>query len=395
MTPLDFGHQRDANSASFERADPEAAVAATLTEMFGCLRGGHGYPGRPFLYTVPVVGGMWVTAPSAVAAGAVRGGNGLVTDVPQWLTFPGWRWVAAAIVVAVGVVLSRYVVRLAGRPIARRFRRQSVAQMALRLLRLGIVGVTLAVAAGVVGIELGNIVLSVTVFSAVLGIVLAPIVGSTINGLFILADQPYEIGDMIELEDGRRGFVDEITIRYTKVITLDNTSLVVPNSVMREQLVTNYSAEDERVRLGLDVLVTYGSDTERAKTLLRRAARNDEAVIGGGPDIRIGSARYPARPTVLRSSFADDGVLLRLRYWVTKPYKIPTIESRIRDRVWDTFRTDEADIRFAYPHRHLVFDDTSGTLDATVGGRDRNATRGGGAAEQHDPTGTRYPDEEQ
>jgi len=42
-----------------------------------------------------------------------------------------------------------------------------------------------------------------------------------------------------------------------------------------------------------------------------------------------------------------------------------------------------------------VFDDTSGTLDATVGGRDRNATRGGGAAEQHDPTGTRYPDEEQ
>jgi len=338
---------------------------------------------------------MWLAAPFAAAsAGAVRGGDGLVASVPEWAKFSGWQWVAAALVVVAGILASRYVVRLAGRPVARRFQRQSVAQIILRLLRLGIVAVSLVVAAGVVGFELGNIVLSVTVFSAVLGIVLAPIVGSTINGLFILADQPYEIGDMIELEDGRRGFVDEITIRYTKVITLDNTSLVVPNSVMREQLVTNYSAEDERVRLGLDVLVTYGSDTERAKTLLRRAARNDEAVIGGGPDIRIGSARYPARPTVLRSSFADDGVLLRLRYWVTKPYKIPTIESRIRDRVWDTFRTDEADIRFAYPHRHLVFDDTSGTLDATVGGRDRNATRGGGAAEQHDPTGT-YPDEEQ
>ena len=331
---------------------------------------------------------MWVTAPSAVAAGAVRGGNGLVTGVPQWLTFPGWRWVAAAIVVAVGVVLSRYVVRLAGRPVARRFRRQSVAQMVLRLLRLGIVGVSLAVAAGVVGIELGNIVLSVTVFSAVLGIVLAPIVGSTINGLFILADQPYEIGDMIELDDGRRGFVDEITIRYTKLFTLDNTFLVVPNSTMREQLVTNYSAEDERVRLELDVLVTYSSDTEQAKVLLRRAAREDEAVIGGGPDIRIGTARYPAGPTVLRSSFADDGVLLRLRYWVMKPYNIPTIESRIRDRVWDSFRADDADIEFAYPHRHLVFDDTSGTLDASIDTRGaRPAERAAEqAAEQHDPT---------
>jgi len=339
---------------------------------------------------------MWQTTPPAVVpAGAVGGRTVLAAGLPGWATFPGWRWVAAAVVVAAGVLLSRYVVRLAGRPVARRFRRQSVAQMALRLVRLGVVGVALGVAAGVLGFELGNIVLSVTVFSAVLGIVLAPIVGSVINGLFILADQPYEIGDMIELEDGRRGFVDEITIRYTKLFTLDNTFLVVPNSTMREQLVTNYSAEDERVRLGLNVLVTYASDTERAKTLLCRAARDDEAVISGGPDIRIGSARYPARPTALRSSFADDGVLLRLRYWVTKPYRIPTVESRIRDRVWDAFRTDDADIEFAYPHRHLVFDDTSGTLDATVEGRGRGGATGNGTgAERYEPADPRRADEE-
>ena len=313
---------------------------------------------------------MWLAAPYAVAsAGAVRGGDGLVAGVPEWTRFPGWRVVAAVVVVVVGVLVSRYVVRLAGRPVAKRFRRQSVAQTALRLIRIGVVVIALGMAARVLGFEFGNIVLSVTVFSAVLGIVLAPIVGSVINGLFILADQPYEIGDMIELEDGRRGFVDEITIRYTKLFTLDNTFLVVPNATMREQLVTNYSAEDERVRLGLDVLVTYGSDTERAKELLQRAAGRDAEVIGGGPDIRIGAARYPARPTALRSSFADDGVLLRLRYWVTKPYKIPTVESRIRDRVWESFRADAADIEFAYPHRHLVFDDTSGTLDATVESR--------------------------
>ena len=310
----------------------------------------------------------------------------VVVGLPEWAKFPGWRVVAAALVVALGVVASRYIVRLAGRPIAKRFRRQSVAQTALRLLRIGVVGISLVVAAGVLGLELGNIVLSVTVFSAVLGIVLAPIVGSVINGLFILADQPYEIGDMIEIEDGRRGFVDEITIRYTKLFTLDNTSLVVPNSTMREQLVTNYSAEDERVRLEMDVLVTYGSDTDRAKELLRRAAGRDTEVIGGGPDIRIGSARYPARPTVLRSSFADDGVLLRLRYWVTKPYKIPTIESRIRDRVWESFRADEADIEFAYPHRHLVFDDTSGTLDTTVSGRGGAEMGGRSTADTGDPT---------
>ena len=329
---------------------------------------------------------MMPSHPTRTGASPAALGGVPAAGVPEWATFPGWRVVAAALIVALGVVTSRYIVRLAGRPIAKRFSRQSVAQTALRLLRIGIVAVALGVAARLLGFEFANIVLSVTVFSAVLGIVLAPIVGSVINGLFILADQPYEIGDMIQIEDGRRGFVDEITIRYTKLFTLDNTFLVVPNSTMREQLVTNYSAEDERVRLGMDVLVTYGSDTERAKELMRRAAGRDTEVIGGGPDIRIGSARYPARPSVFRSSFADDGVLLRLRYWITKPYKIPTIESRIRDRIWESFRADEADIEFAYPRRHLVFDDTSGTLDATVGGRGAAAMDGRSAADAADPT---------
>ena len=313
------------------------------------------------------------TTPTPTPTPVPDGGRTLAAALPEWLLFPGWRWVLAALIVAVGILVSRYVVRLVGRPVARRFQRQSVAQMALRLVRLGVVLVTLGIAASVLGLEFGDIVLSVTVFSAVLGIVLAPIVGSTINGLFLLADQPFEIGDMIELDDGRRGFVDDITIRYTKMFTLDNTFLVIPNSEIREHLVTNYSAEDERVRLSLDVVVTYESDIDAARRSMCRAAAADDAVIEGGPDIRIGSARYPARPTVLKSDFGDDGVALTLRYWAKMPYKIPSIESRVRTRIWDAFDGSDADIEFAYPHRHLVFDETSGTLDATVG---RRAGRG-------------------
>ena len=328
------------------------------------------------------------TTPTATPSPGPGGGQTLASVLPEWLLFPGWRWVLAALIVAVGVFVSRYVVRLVGRPIARRFERQSVAQMALRLVRLGVVLVTLGIAASVLGLRFGDIVLSVTVFSAVLGIVLAPIVGSTINGLFLLADQPYEIGDMIELDDGRRGFVDDITIRYTKMFTLNNTFLVIPNSEIREHLVTNYSAEDERVRLALDVVVTYESDIDRARRLMRRAAAGDDEVIEGGPDIRVGSARYPARPTVLKSDFGDDGIVLKLRYWVTKPYKIPSVESRIRTRIRDAFTEADADIAFAYPHRHLVFDDTGGTLDRAVGDRDGRRARADDESVQTDFTGT-------
>ena len=295
------------------------------------------------------------------------GGEELLVEVlPGWLQFPGHRIVAALLVVAAGVWLSKLLVRLLGRPVARRFDRQSVAQTVLGLIRGSTVVAAVLVAGSLVGLGIGNIVLSVTVFSAVVGIILAPIVGNILNGIFVLADQPFEIGDMIALEDGTRGFVDDITIRYTRIFTLDNTFLVIPNGNIRERDVTNYSAEDERTRLSLDVLVTYESEIPTARQLMERAARDTDGVIEGGPDIRVGSARYPANPGCFIADYGDNGVLLRLRYWVKTPYKIAAIESAVRTEIQEAFATSAARVEMAYPHQHLVFDDTSGEARAAV-----------------------------
>jgi len=201
----------------------------------------------------------------------------------------------------------------------------------------------------------------------VVGVVLAPIVGSIINGVFVIADQPYEIGDMIELADsGTRGFVEDVTLRYTKMFTLDNTFLVIPNGNIRDRDVINYSAEDERTRLAIDVVVTYESDLDHARTVIERAARSVDGVISGGPGIRIGAARYPAGPTCYIDQFGDHGVHLRLRYWAEQPYKLLTVRSLVQTRVWDALA--ETDVEIAYPHQHLVFDENSGTARVDVAG---------------------------
>nr|WP_255246130.1 mechanosensitive ion channel family protein [Halolamina sp. CBA1230] len=284
----------------------------------------------------------------------------LAPHFPNWGRSPALSFLILVLFTAIGYAVSRYAVRLMGRRVAKRFRRQSVAQQVLRLIRATITLFFLLIAAGLVGLELGNIVLSVTVFSAVIGIVLAPLVGSVVNGLFLLADEPYEIGDMVELGDGTRGFVDDITIRYTKIFTLDNTFLVLPNDVIRSEKVTNLSAEDERTRLSLSVEVTYESDVATARSLIESAASKAEGVIEGGPDIRIGSARYPARPTCYIDEFHDDGIVLTLRYWIDRPYKLLTARSRVQTAIWERLDDEDVDVEIAYPHRHLVFDDTSG-----------------------------------
>lgn len=288
--------------------------------------------------------------------------------VVNWLlTTTLGRAVIALAVLFVGWYCSRLAVRMLGRPVAQRFERQSLTRTVLRMIRLSIMLATIAVAAGVMGIGAGNILLSVTVLSAAVGIILAPIVGNIISGLFVLADQPYEIGDMIEIVDARetglQGFIEDITLRYTKILSQDNTVLVVPNATIRERDVINYSAEDERTRRTLDMTVTYEGDLDEARQIMVRSARGVDGVIAGGPTIRIGSARYPARPTCHIAQYADHGVLLRLRYWLRTPYYDATIRSEIQSQIWEEL--EEADVDIPYPHMHHVFDETSGEARVT------------------------------
>ena len=292
------------------------------------------------------------------------------TMIPtSWLPFPVPAWAldifATLLILGLAWATSRLAVAVFGRRISQRFRRPSITRMVLRGIRGAIYFLAILAILPIYGVSLGDITLSVAVFSAAIGVVLAPIVGSIISGMFLLAAQPYEIGDMVEITDtGQRGFVDDITLRYTKIMTLDNTFVVVPNGEIRSRDVVNYSAEDTRTRQTLDVVVTYEGDLAKARDLVERAAKNVDRVIEGGPDIRIGSARYPAAPTCYIETFGDHGVHLRLRYWLEEPYKLLAAKSRVQTNVWQ--RLEDADVEIAYPHQHVVFDETSGQMEVGV-----------------------------
>lgn len=324
---------------------------------------------------IPLLSGslLQVGTPIGEPAGTPRSADTFSAFLPGWI--PAWifQLVLAVAVFAIGYYASTYVRQIVGRRIARRFQRPSVTRTILRSIQTLVVVLSGALALQIVGVPLGNIALSVTVFSAVAGFVLAPIIGSLVNGLFILSEQPYEIGDMIHLSDRDvYGYIEDITLRYTKLFTLDNTFLVIPNGSVRERDVINLSAEDARTRLELDVLVTYESDIDACRELIEQAAAAVDGVIEGGPEIRVGSARYPAKPTCFIETFGDHGVNLRLRYWVAEPYKLLNTRSDIQAKIWE--RQEDADMEMAYPHSHLYMDETSGTLQLGLGENEESET---------------------
>jgi len=106
---------------------------------------------------------------------------------------------------------------------------------------------------------------------------------------------------------------------------------------------------------------------------MEESARAVDGVISGGPAVRIGGARYPAAPDCLIGTFDDSGILLRMRYWVAEPYQMQAIQSKVQTNVWDAFA--DTGIEIAYPHSHLVFDETSGELQ--IGTDDDHQTASG------------------
>ncbi|MFW6437183.1 MAG: mechanosensitive ion channel family protein [Halococcoides sp.] len=301
--------------------------------------------------------------------------------VPDWII----SLAEAAIVILLAYVVQRVLTRMLKDRFRRQFDRPSLSRTAMRGVRVGVYALAVLIVLDIYGLGLGDITLSFAVFSAVVGVILAPIVGSFISGVFLLADQPYEIGDMVEIQDtGQRGFVEDITLRHTKIFTLDNTFVVIPNGTIRERDVLNYSAEDARTRQTIQIVVTYESDLDRARSLLVRSARRAEGVIEGGPDIRIGSARYPSEPVVLIETFGDHGINLSLRYWIESPYRLTAIKSEIQT-AFEAAIEDEP-VAIAYPHSHLVFDETSGALAVDYGGEARTDRAGG---DRTDPDGAR------
>ena len=280
---------------------------------------------------------------------------GTFSDLLTTLTNP---WVLATLVVIVVWYGSKFVTNRI-RPRLEDRLRTSTTNLILVAFRIAVVFYAFVPFAGLLGFRPQNVLLSFTVLSLILGAVLAPVGRSYVSGLFIVYNRPYEVGDMIELVDHEeRGYVEEITLGYTKVSTLDNTFLVIPNESMRERDIRNLSADDERIRASISVDVKYECDLDEACSLLEEAARSVDGVITDGSPVHVGRSRFPAGPKALVDEFADHGIRIVLTFWVNEPYLPAGVRSAVHRAAWDAF--EDADVEIAYPHTHVVFDDTSG-----------------------------------
>tara|TARA_B110000902_G_C14186895_1_gene542673 strand:+ start:421 stop:1281 length:861 start_codon:yes stop_codon:yes gene_type:complete len=171
------------------------------------------------------------------------------------------------------------------------------------------------------------------------------IINNFISGWILIWERPISINDFIET-GGVSGTVEEINTRSTKIRRVDGVHLLVPNSKLLEETVTNWTLEDKLYRCTVRVGVVYGSDVDKVKSLLEKAVVDHDLILS-----------EPA-PQVIFEDFGDSSLVFDAYFWVYSvgDKSAREIRSDIRFTVNHLF--SDNDIAIAFPQRDIHLDGT-------------------------------------
>ena len=158
-------------------------------------------------------------------------------------------------------------------------------------------------------------------------------------GVFILADGPYKIGDYLILSTGDRGRVTDIGLRSTRIQTMDEVMVIVPNSLIGNSEVLNQSGGPSRLRVRIPVGVSYSSDIDQVRRVLLEIASEAGYVLKNPP------------PQVFFMTMDDSSLGFDLRVWVKKPEERDLAVDLLNTRIFQAFAKEGIEIPF--PQRDL------------------------------------------
>lgn len=162
-----------------------------------------------------------------------------------------------------------------------------------------------------------------------------------ISGVTILVDKPFQVGDYIEIED-EYGQVDEITLRSTRIRTVRNEIIILPNSEMITQQVVNHTKRNV-LRIDIDFGIAYKEYPEEAREVLLPLTADDDRILD------------EPSPSVVVTEMNDSSVDMRFRFYIRDPDQEVPIRWAYTEEVRRALR--EADIEIPFPHRQLFLDE--------------------------------------
>lgn len=186
-----------------------------------------------------------------------------------------------------------------------------------------------------------NLTLLVTASAALfvgLGFALKNLFQDIIAGIYIILDKSLFVGDIIQINN-HVGRVIEIKLRTTRILTRDEKIIIIPNHSFIDNLVENYTQNNNITRECVRVGVAYGSDVELVKNLLLQSIQGQNYITS------------KQEPYVFFEDFGDSALIFSIYFFISNSFIAPKIRSEVRFKIDQLFR--ENNIKIPFPQREI------------------------------------------
>ena len=208
-------------------------------------------------------------------------------------------------------------------------------------------GIALAALIGisVAGVQLSSLALVAGALSVGIGFGLQNIVSNFVSGLILLAERPFKEGDWIEA-GSINGIVKKVSVRATEIETFQKQSVILPNSILINAAVGNWTHRNTLARLDVPVVVSYGADVVKVQTILRSIATSHAKIL-----------KTP-EPFVLFKGFGAERLEFELRFFIADLFEQSMIGTEVRFEIVKRFRQDGVDLPYQqHDAMHSIFAD--------------------------------------
>lgn len=214
--------------------------------------------------------------------------------------------VLALVVFFIGVKLIKWIRKIVRVSMEKGNVDKGVCQFVDSLLKFALYAILIFSIGSKFGLDTTSVAAALASCGVAVGLALQGSLSNFAGGVLILILKPFVVGDyIIEDNKGREGTVKEIQLFYTKLLTVDNKTVIIPNGTLANTSLTNVTAQDKR-RLDLSVGISYDADMKRAKELIESLLQADEDIL------------KEEEINVFVDELGDSAVVIGARGWVKK-----------------------------------------------------------------------------
>ncbi len=257
--------------------------------------------------------------------------------------------VTAATIISAGLVilLTLLLARLVDRGLARRFEAQHIDDprrtgALIKLTHYLVLLVGFVVAVDTLGIDLRALFAAGAVFALAISFGLQNFVQNFVAGIILLVERSVSENDVLHVED-RVVRVLRVGLRSTIVRTRDDQEIIVPNSILVQSSVTNYTLSDDLYRIRVPVGVAYDTDIPHAVDVLEAGVRD------------IPGVELVYGPKTLVTEFGNSSIVLEVNVWTRNPWDSLVSRSHVRMLIWKALK--DAGITIAFPQMDVHLDE--------------------------------------